>query len=256
MTPKMVYGIYAIKIQTQSRRKTSKMSIKISHVIENKLRFLALTRAGKIRLCVFSDKILYKALSLWQRTYSSMPKDPFNAYFSLCLLEAQRLHLEADWNVMNDFPYFDTDGSVTLNDETFDMKKCHDVMHEFGKRKQTPKYYSTNSARGKHGQTFNQGITYWKHGEEYPYPDQAVDEQTNPCKKDLMYIKPLSQDDPSRFNIDQKEELIKAIRSGKMSKKGLSFLRNTFREKPEILQTIDDYLKGEASPDDTQTPMF
>jgi len=228
------------------------MPIKISYVIESKLRFLKLTRAGKIRLSVFSDKVLYHAINKLQRTYSNTPKNPFNTYFSLCLLETQRLQLQPSWDAMNDFPYFDIDGAVTLNDEMFDMKKCHDITHDLGKQKKKPKYHSTNTRQSAHGPTFSEGLSYWKYGKEYPYPDQGIGDDTNPTKKDPTYVPPLKQSDPSRFNLSQKDELKKAVQSGKISKKGLAFLRNTFLNKPELLNIIDAHLNNQASPTDDQ----
>jgi len=234
------------------------MPIKISRVIETKLRFLKLNRAGKIRLCVFSDKILYKALSLFQRNFDTIPENPFNTYFTLCLLEAQRLQLEADWNAMDDFPNFDQDGPVTLEDELFDMKLCHKIMHDWQQKKMRPKakqfpLVNSRQPRGQYSPTFSQGLTYWKYGKEYPYPDQAIDENTNPTKKDPNWTPPLPQDHPSRLELNQEEELKKAIRSGGMSKKGLALLRETFAQtKPQLIPIIDAYISGEATPDDSQ----
>lgn len=157
------------------------MSMNMSRVIENKLRFLALTRAGKIRLSVFSDKVLYKALSLFQRTYYDMPDNPFNIYYAYCVLESQRLELPPNWDEMEKFPNFDPSGDVTLREEQFNMKKCHEIMNDFSKRKAHSNSYGgkqskscdSNQAGQRGGSaTFNRGIMYYKYGNWYKYPDQ------------------------------------------------------------------------------------
>lgn len=234
--------------------------MKISHVIESKLRFLKLTRAGKIRLCVFSDKVLYHALNKLQRNYSDTPDKPFNVYFSLCLLENQRLGLEPSWDVISEFPNFDDNGDVTLDSERFDMKKCHEIMNDFGKRSaprrnQYDQAYQPVNKQG--GPTFEKGITYWKRGVELKYPDQCVDDKTNPTQMDPYYKPPLSQNDPRRLNFVPIEELKKAIKSGEMNKQGLAFLRDAFiKTKPELIPIIDAYLNEEATPNNDQPTLF
>jgi len=151
------------------------MSIQISRVIENKLRFLALTRAGKIRLSVFEDKILHKALNLYQRTYHSSPDYPYNTYFAFCVLESQRLGIPPVWGRMGDFPNFDADSDVTLKEEQFDMQKCNEVMRDFGNRKPSKVQHSQktdNTYQKGSSATFNRGIMYYKYGQWYKYPDQ------------------------------------------------------------------------------------
>ena len=164
------------------------MTMKISRVIESKLRFLALTRAGKIRLTVFSDKVIYKALNLLQRSYSDIPDNPFNTYYALCILECQRLQLQPDWNTLDNFPNFDEDGDVTLNNEKFDMKKCNDIMRDFGKRVHNSRPVSgpykgnkKDTVKTSHGlATFNRGIKYFKYGQWYAYPDQQFSRDSRP----------------------------------------------------------------------------
>lgn len=238
------------------------MSIKISHVIESKLRFLALTRAGKIRLCVFSDKVLYHAINTWQRTFITRPEDPFNTYFSFCILESQRLQIPPTWENMDKFPNFDDQGDVTLQNEKFDMAKCHKIMDDFAKQKPrhvtgTRREYSSNHKSN--GPSFTQGITYWKHGKTYPYPDQAFDGDSIPCKEDPNWRpkKTMRSDDPRRLELNQVDELKKAVRSGKLNKEGLLFLREVYvNHKPELIPIIDAYLNDQASPDDSQHPLF
>jgi len=190
------------------------MAMNISRVIESKLRFLKLTRAGKIRLAVFSDKVLYKALSLFQRTHLLTPESPFNTYFAYCVFESQRLNLPPIWDAMSEFPNFDSEGDVTLEGEIFNMKVCNDIMREFGPNKKQ-------------------------------YTNKMADNTTNVISKHLT--------DEQRRNLEPIEELKKAIRSGKMNKKGLAFLRGVFvNHKPELIPIIDAYLDGEATPDDEQ----
>lgn len=308
------------------------MQIKISHVIEKKLAFLKLTRAGKIRLTVFSDKVLYKGLSLLQRNFTSMPEHPFNMYFALCLHEGQRLQLEPDWSTMASFPTFDEKGPVTIEEEYFDAKICHEELVEWKKERTTSwaqkqnnqshgnNNYNNSNTNKSHGSSFNRCIKYYAYGEWYQYPDNTWTRESRPIlptsqkqadwlisqgidpKDELrkalselaeeqisifhLYEDPLmkefvreqrgdipktrtprtgpeqynprgDQNDPRRLQLNPVEELKKAIKSGNINKKGLAFLRDVYlTHKPELIPLIDEFLKGEVQPDDTQRSLF
>lgn len=164
------------------------MERKISRVIESKLRFLKLTRAGKIRLTPFCDKTLYHALNKFQRNYVATPKNPFNTYFTFCLVESQRLQLEADWSTMSDFPNYDEKGPVTLEDEIFDMKLCTQLLHDYQNRKNVytshspykKEYQKDFKSQSSHGPTFNRGFMYYKYGSWFLYPDSNIHRDSRP----------------------------------------------------------------------------
>ena len=238
------------------------MAIKISRVIESKLRFLKLTKAGKIRLNVFSDKILYEAITA-VRLIDHEVDNPFNTFFAACLLKTQLAGLEPNWEQMDTLTYsdgYDSKGPVTLENEMFDMKECCDIM----KNKSdlfTKKSYSkqSHSFGGNSHNTYAKGLQYFKHGTWHPYPDQAVDEDFRPaapadskCTQNCGACHANSGKKIDRSNIVPEEELKKAIRSGKMNMQGLAFLRSSFLHKPELLTLIDNALEGNISPDDSQ----
>ena len=216
-------------------------------VIQYKLKSLKLTRAGKIRLTPFTSKVLYKALSCMQRTFNAIPEYPYNIYYALCFLEADRLKEEPDWDAIKKFPNFCEESVATTENEAFDMKKCYQFMDRY--RNNYTKKYTKSTHRSKYGPTFKEGVTYWKHGIEYKYPDQALHKDSNPAPQDPTYRAPLPQDAPERVDIDQVEQLKKAIRIGKINKKGLSFLRRTYIGRPELLEIIDACLQLDVDDD-------
>lgn len=214
--------------------------------LEYKLNFLKLTRNGKINLSVFPKKALYKALDLLQRTHIETPNDPYNVYYALCMAEAKRLGVEPKWDVLKSFPLYNNESAMTIEGEMFDMKKCSYFMMNATKVRPKRGAFSsqyTTSGRSQGGPTFNRGLTYWKYGKEYKYPDQAIDNDTNPTKEDPTYVPPLPQDDPSRYDIDQVEQIKKAIRSGNINKEALRYLQGAFADKPALLKVIDVYLQ-------------
>ena len=217
------------------------MNLKISSVIENKLKFLKLSRTGKIRLTPFADKVLYKAYDHMLRTYEETPEYPFNTFYAFCLIEAKRLELEPDWDIITQFPTFSEISVATLENEKFEMKKCQQIMNNLNNYKKNPNKYKKTYNRVNYGPTFNEGVQYWKYGRYYMYPDQAL-EDSNPTQPVPDYKPKQAQDDPTRLYSNPYDELKKAIRSGKMNKKGLAFLRGAFIDKPELLQIIDAYL--------------
>ena len=247
------------------------MTIKFSNVIEYKLRFLKLTRAGKIRLAVFDDKVLYKAMDKMGEIYTEIPKDIFSIFFALCLLMVNKLDLAPNWDKMNEYQHFDNSGDVTLEGEEFDNDCVTSNLKNFqsmninvntqprgsfggqGKNTYANKHHAISKSGGP---TFDRGVTYWKYGKEYKYPDQAINsKETNPSQSDPEPRRVISEEE--RINLDPVVELKKAIKSGNINKQGLAFLRDTFIiSKPELIPIIDAHLKGEATPDDTQTTAF
>jgi len=220
------------------------MSNSFPSVIEHKLKFLKLTRNGKVKLTPFSEKVLYHAYNKMLRTYDKTPEYPFNHFYAFALLEAKRIQFEPDWNMLTQFANYNDKAAATADGETLDMKKCHmviDNLNSYTKNKNKYKKVYHSSKRTL-GPTFNEGVTYWKHGRTYQYPDQALDEDSAPTQPISNYKKPLSQDDPYRYTTNTHDELKKAIRSNKMSKQGLTLLRNTFSKDPKLLQIIDAYL--------------
>lgn len=177
------------------------------------------------------------------RTFEHTPEYPFNHFYAFCLLEAKRLQLEPDWNMLTQFQNYNDKGNVTSPGEKLDMKKCYQVIDNLDSYKKNKNKYKKTHHKTNHGPTFNEGVTYWKHGQNYQYPDQALDENSHPTEPISNYKKPLPQDDPHRYTINPHDELKKAIRSGKINKQGLTFLRNTFLDKPKLLQIIDAYLE-------------
>jgi hypothetical protein len=175
-----------------------------------------------------------------QRKFNEIPEYPFNTFYALCLIEADRLEIEPEWDTVKKFPTFSEESVATLENERFDVSKCHQFVDRYNNSPR--KKYKRTTHRSKYGPTFNEGVNYWKYGKEYKYPDQALDEHSNPTKPDPTYTEPPAQDDPSRYELDQIEQLKKAIRSGKINKKGLGFLRNVFIDKLELLQIIDAYI--------------
>lgn len=184
---------FSKKLGEEERRT---MSNRISGVIERKLKFLNLTRAGKIRLTVFEDKVIHKAVSLYQRTYLSIPQDPFNAFFGACVYESKRLKQDVRWNKPKSFPYFDENGDVTLKGEKFSVKKCSKIISE--------SYRKTKKTR-------------------------VVKEWEPP-------------NDPARENINPADELEAAIKSGKLDRSGLMFLRTAYASDPKMCRIIQAHL--------------
>ena len=219
--------------------------------LDYKLNFLKLTRNGKISLTIFNKKALYKALSLFQQTHIDIPKEPYNLYFALCAKESDRLGYEQDHDAPTEFVTYDASGDMTTQGEKFNEQKCkHFILNTKNKspaRGMPANRYAKSGSVSKYV-TFTQGLTYWKYGKEYKYPDQAIsDEYTKPCQPQSNYTWPTPVDAPERDNIEPAEELKEAIQSGNINKEGLEFLRGAFLHKPELLQTINDYLDTEGS---------
>jgi len=225
------------------------MSEAFHSVIEHKLKFLKLTRNGKIKLTPFAVKVLYKAYSRMLQTYDKTPEYPFNHFYALSLLETKRMQLEPDWNMLTQFANYNDKAAATADGETLDMKKCHTVIDNLNSYNKNKNKYKKvyHSAKGTLGPTFNENVTYWKHGRTYQYPDQALDENSAPTQPISNYKKPLPQDDPYRYTINPHDELKKAIRSNKINTQGLSILRETFQKEPELLQIIDAYLQNNVA---------
>ncbi len=225
--------------------------MKFSSVIENKLKFLKLSINGKIRFTPFADKVLYHAYNKMLRTYDEIPEYPYNTFYAFCLLEAKRINLEPNWNMIANFPNFNESDAATTEGEKFDMKKCHHRMDNLNNYKKNPNKYKKVYHRTNHGPTFNEGVEYWKHGKLYKYPDQALDEDSNPAQPQESYVPPKPKDDPIRMQSNPYDELKKAIRSGNINKDGLALLRGSFVDKPELLSIIDAYLE---SPTELKNP--
>jgi len=207
--------------------------------IVNQVGFLKLTRAGKIRLTVFEDKVLYKALSLLKNLYQEMPDNPYNTFYACCMRECYRINSEPTWDKMSRFPNFDNHGAVTELGEKFDMQLCHKLVDEINK-KPYKRQRNNNTGRSKYGPSFDEGVEYYKYGQWYKYPDQAIHKETNPSQPDPN--EKIRESKPERLTINIGDELKKAIASGNINKDGLAFLRNTFLNKPDILEIIDTYL--------------
>lgn len=209
--------------------------------LDYKLNFLKLTRNGKISLTIFDKKALYKALSLFQQTHIDIPNEPYNLYFALCAKESDRLGYEQDHDAPTQYLTYDASGDMTTKGEKFNEAKCKHFI-ENTKKKNPEKgvlvnRYAKSGSTSKYV-TFTQGLTYWKYGKEYKYPDQGIDEDTSPC----LNSQPTPVDEPGREDIEPIVELKKAIQSGNINEKVLVFLRDAFLNKPELLQIIDEYL--------------
>jgi len=219
--------------------------MRISSAIEYKLRYLKLTVAGKRRLTPFTDKTIYCANKRFERDYNEPPESPYNIFYGICCHMVRELNEKPDWSKLDDMP-FDENGMVTEDGETFDGDIVKEVIKEY---KNKPKTYqntgtASRASRAQRGPTFNQGLTYWKHGKEYKYPDQAIDKDTNPCKKPDDEPERMPQDDQRREIIDPVEELKKALRTGKVNIEGLKKIYVMWKNLcPPVYNFIVYYLK-------------
>jgi hypothetical protein len=289
-------------------------------IIEYKLSFLKLNRNGKIRLTVFNDKTLYKAIDKIHELYDVIPDNPFNIYYALCIFMVEKLNCAPNWNESDEYNNFDSSGEVTLDNEFFEHQLVADYLKEFrdmniqinAKPKQNYKKKAENNSSAKYdGPTFNRGIMYFKYGQWFRYPDTNWDRNSRPSlpvsssqakwlidrginpkdvlrkalKENLLaeeqidifhlYESPMMKeflkeqsgerprtnpastktkprmafDDERRYNLNPVEELKKAIRTGRVSKKGLVFLRDTYLTyKPELIPIIDEFLGNPDAP--------
>jgi len=298
------------------------MSKQISRVVENSLKFLKLTKAGKLYLSAFPSKVLYRAKDMFIRERNKNTDTPFSSFVAMCVYKdgARDVEEKIDtsfWDFVdkmypgNNCPDMTFDGEKKRDDiistELNRIRK--EQKARFNSRQLSEKTYSYSSNKG--STSFNRGIMYFKYGQWYKLPDKSwnrdarpslpisssqakwlIDNGINPkdvlrkaiqdnilaeeqINKFHLYDSPMMKeflkeqsgerpktnpipqqskpkidvDDPRRYNLVPVEQLKKAIAKGNLSKKGLSFLRDTyFSHKPELIKIIDEFLNDPDAP--------
>lgn len=145
-----------------------------SNAIKYKLGFLKLTCAGKARLSIFDDKVIYKAMDKFSELYFNIPKEPFSIYYALCCLMADKLGLTYTDDI-------DNCDSVTLSGEVFNLDVSTDHFNTFKKMNikinTQPRGTFSNAHKEqkkkicRNIRTFDQGLKYIINGQEYSHPD-------------------------------------------------------------------------------------
>ena len=193
----------------------------ISLVIEKVLKRLNITCSAeeKEKLAAFPEKAVYKAMDKFCQTEAkkSVITNAFTKLYLLCLTEEEKLNNE---------------------------KK---IIKEEPKKIPEKKVRKVTLFSGTAKKSYTHGKQYFKHGNWYKYPDQAIHEDFRPC---MPYDSKCTENCGAcnankrinRRDINPEDELRKAIQSGKMNMKGLSFLRHCFLGKPELLTLIDGVL--------------
>jgi len=229
--------------------------MKFSNAIQYKLTYLKLTRAGKIRLSVFSDKVIHKAHDALFQQYEKIPRNPYSTLYGYCYHMTDILNIQPQWGKISEFKGFDDTAAVTEYNEKFNNKMAAFVKEDLKRRKKTSsKQQFTSKSRSSgsnQGVTFSKGLTYWKHGKEYPYPDQAIDpddadDNIELCKKDEAYDRDekWTQNDPRRKNLDPVKELQKALKTGRVNMKGLKEIYIGYKGLcPPVYELLTYYFK-------------
>lgn len=235
--------------------------MKFSGAIEHKLAYLRLTKAGKIRLSPFSDRIIYCANKVFKQDYPEKTSNQYNVFYGLCIHFSDKLKVDPEWGKMSQSAFNEND-MVTENEEYFDPTIVRETRQQYKeKQKQRNKQYSKATPKYYAGPTFTKGLTYWKHGKEYKYPDQAIDpddfdDNVGPCQKKSE--ERWTQDDPRRKTLNPVAELQKALRTGKVNEHGLRILHPTWKnlcppvyefliyffEKRDNGQSIEEIING------------
>jgi len=170
------------------------MSKQISRVVENSLKFLKLTKAGKLYLSAFPDKVIYRAKDMFMREQREKPEYPFSVFLAMCIYKegARDIVERVDATYWD---YVEKLHDNKLPDVTFDGEKIkEDVVQielstirkqkraQFNAKKPTGKNknnYSSSFSKD-NGPSFNRGIMYFKYGQWFKYPDVSWDRNSRP----------------------------------------------------------------------------
>ena len=219
------------------KRKSCSMSISNEHMqLISEVKFITLTKRGITELVKFSPMAIKFALG--QVPYmSSYIKDKFTWFCKQCW-DYTKANGEQLNNTLYEKCKFAAIRNNAWTEKTHDDVSNAHVMHRGGGHKGQGK-------KNDYGPTFAQGETYWKYGKEYGYPDQAVDEFTNPCRKNENYKERMAQDDPRRYELDPQEELRNAMEDPRMNKEGLKFLQGVMKNKKLIPSVLKEEITEE-----------
>ena len=169
-----------------------KMSKQISRVVERYITFLKLTRAGKLYLSAFPDKVIYRAKDMYTRQDHPKPDHPFAVFAAMCFYKQGARDIEE----CIDTEYWDyIDESYKGSDMTHDGEKRRDdiisaeliairkeMRAKFNAKnpvKKSQYNYSSNNSKTS-GPGFNRGIMYFKYGQWFKYPDAAWSRDSRP----------------------------------------------------------------------------
>jgi len=233
--------------------------MRFSNAIEYSLRHLRLTQAGKIRLTPFSEKVINYANKRMLKDYKDMPRNPYSVFYGICYYMAGDLGESIEWSRMAEYITFSKETPVTEKSELFKGDVTIAVRDLYKNMKGNSKSNSNTKKGNKtsgRSVIFNEGLTYWKHGKEYKYPDQAIDqedieENVGPCRKDPN--PKLTQDDKRRKDLDPVEELKKALRTGRVNIAGLKEMHAKWKNLCPPVYKFSTYYFKEVDIDDHKT---